>query len=187
ERPRLDADVRHIRTPCVSSRTGWHKPDRYTATLRKAGLLAGARHTGADLAGHPGAADAAVAHRVLVQVLLVVGLGVVERARLRDLRRHRTHAGITQRGLVVLRRRLGGFPLFLVGPVDGRAVLRADVVALPHALRRVVVLPEHLQQLFVGDPLRVVDHQHDLGVPGAPGADLLVRRVRREPTGVARR
>src|SRR5690606_40361395 len=65
----LDADVRHIRTPCVSSRTGWHKPDRYTATLRKAGLLAGARHTGADLAGHPGAADAAVAHRVLVQVL----------------------------------------------------------------------------------------------------------------------
>ena len=50
--------------------------------------------------------------------------------------------------------------------VDRRPVLRADVVALAHALRRVVALPEDAQQLVVTDALRVEDDQHDLGVTG---------------------
>ena len=52
--------------------------------------------------------------------------------------------------------------------VDRRAVLRADVVALTHALRRVVVLPEHLEQVLVADHRRVEDHEDRLGVPVCP-------------------
>src|SRR5215467_7504560 len=58
----------------------------------------------------------------------------------------------------------GGSPLFIVGVVDPRAVLRADVVALTHPLCGIVVLPEDLQQLLVTDLLRIEDDEHDLGV-----------------------
>src|SRR5690606_20130899 len=68
-------------------------------------------------------------------------------------------------------------------PEDHRAVLAADVVALAHALRRVVRLPEHLQEVPVADALRVIDDEHGLGVAGAAGADLAVARIR----GVAAR
>ena len=60
-----------------------------------------------------------------------------------------------------------------------------DVVALAHALRRVVVLPERLEELLVGDPRRVERDLDDLGVAGPAGADLLVGRVRRVAAGVA--
>src|SRR5215472_2550074 len=66
-------------------------------------------------------------------------------------------------------------------PEDRGPVLGADVVALPHALGRVVRLPEHLEQIAVGDVLGVEHHPDRLGVTGAAGADFLVRRVRREP------
>ena len=60
-----------------------------------------------------------------------------------------------------------------------------DVVALAHALGRVVVLPEHLEQLLVAR-LRRVEHDADgLGVAGPAGARLLVRRVGREAALVA--
>ena len=45
--------------------------------------------------------------------------------------------------------------LLIRGVVDARAVLRADVVALAHALGRVVLLEERLQQVGVGDLLGV--------------------------------
>ena len=60
--------------------------------------------------------------------------------------------------------------------VDAGAVLRADVVALAHALRRVVVLPEDAQHLLVAR-LRGIEHdEHDLVVPGAAAAHLFVGR-----------
>ena len=59
------------------------------------------------------------------------------------------------------------------------------VVALAHALGRVVVLPEGLEQLLVRDLRRVVGDQHDLGVAGPAGADLLVGRVRGVAAGIA--
>src|SRR5581483_9574810 len=76
-------------------------------------------------------------------------------------------------------RRLRRFTLGVVRPVDGRAVLRADVVALPHALGRVVVLPEEAEDLLVARHLRVEDDEHGLGVAGAAGADLFIGGVRR--------
>src|SRR5690349_12160531 len=90
----------------------------------------------ADRAGHAGAADAAVAGRVLGQVLLVIVLGVVELAGRDDLGGDRAIA-LGGEGLLVgrpggLRRRgLGG-----VRRIDARAVLGADIVALAHALGR---------------------------------------------------
>ena len=80
----------------------------------------------------------------------------------------------------------GGLLLRARGEDQG-AVLRADVVALTHALRGVVVLPEHPQQVGVRHLRGVEDHPDDLGVGRAAGAHLLVRRVRRDPAGVADR
>ena len=42
---------------------------------------------------------------------------------------------------------LGRLPLRLGIIIDARAILRADIVALAHALGRVVALEEELQQL----------------------------------------
>src|SRR5690606_4504026 len=69
--------------------------------------------------------------------------------------------------------------------VDGRAVLRADVVALTHALGGVVVLPEDAEQLFVGDALGVEDDAHDLCLAGLARAHPVVRRTEREAAGLA--
>jgi hypothetical protein len=84
-------------------------------------------------------------------------------------------------------RRLRRLSLRLAVAVDARPVLRARVVALAHALRRVVALPEHLQQVLIANHPRVEDHPHDLVVSGHAGADLAVGRVRGVPGRVAGR
>ncbi len=73
------------------------------------------------------------------------------------------------------------------GPVDRGAVLGADVVALAHALGRVVDLEEGLDQVGVGDLRRVVDDADGLGVAGPAAADLFVRRMGRRAAGVSDR
>src|SRR5262252_7400860 len=147
------------------------------------GLRRLARDT--DRAAHAGPAQAAIAHRVLRQILLVIVLGEVERRRIEDLRCDRTETPRLELALVVRFRGLGGFALCGRERVDARAVLRAHVVALAHALGRIVVFPECLEQLLVRDLLWVIDHQNHLVVPGAAGANLLVRWVGRVATGVA--
>src|SRR6185436_10167306 len=69
--------------------------------------------------------------------------------------------------------------------IDAGAILRADVVALAHALRGVMALPERLEQALIGDLLGIVDHQHNLVVAGPAGAHLLVGRIWRGSTGIA--
>src|SRR4051812_19201031 len=96
----------------------------------------------ADRAGHTRPADAAVAVRDLVQVLLVVVLGEVERSRREHLGGDLVEAALGQpraERLAGAGRRL---ELRVGRRVDRRPVLRADVVALPEALGRVVALPE---------------------------------------------
>ena len=94
-------------------------------------------------------------------------------------------AGRGQRRLVAVTRRLDRGALLVRAVVDGRAVLRPDVVALAHALRRVMALPERPQDVVERD-LRGVEHdEHGLGVAGRAAADLLVRRVRRVAARVA--
>src|SRR5262245_63126196 len=106
------------------------------------------RDAGADLAGDAGAAEPAIAHRILGEILLVVVLGEIELRRVEDLGRDRTVAFRRKRLLVLGLRLLGGFALGWRGDVDAGAILRADVVALPDALGRVVRFPERLEQLL---------------------------------------
>ena len=118
----------------------------------------------------------------------MVVLGVVELGRVHDLGRDLAVAGLAQPLAGSSSRDAErGLALRVRGHVDPGAVLGADVVALAHALGRVVALPEQAQQLVVGDLLRAVDHEHDLVVAGAPAADLLVGGVRRVAAGVADR
>src|SRR5262249_19150196 len=115
-----------------------------------------------------------------LQVVLVVGLGGPELGRGRDLGDDRAREPRLGRLLRCLR--LG----LLLGRVeeDRRAVLIADVRALPVELRRVVQLPERVQQLVVGHLLGVELDEHGLGVAGRVAADLLIRRWVRAPARV---
>ncbi len=115
----------------------------------------------------------------------MVALGVVERPRLGDLGRDLAVAGLGQLALEHLARRQHRVALPVVRVVDRGPVLRAGVVPLPHALGRVVALPEDLEHLLVARPGRVEDGEDDLRVAGPAGADLLVRRVRREAARIA--
>ena len=70
--------------------------------------------------------------------------------------------------------------------IDGRAVLGAVIVTLTHALRRVMVFPEHLEQLFIADDARVIHHTYRFSMTGLTGTDFAVGWVRRISSGVAR-
>src|SRR4029079_18330625 len=122
------------------------------------------------------AAEAAVAVRVLRQVLLVVVLGVVEVVQRRDLGRDLAVDTAAESVLERRARRVGRLTLGVARRVDRRAVLGADIVALAHALGRIVVLPEALQQRVIARLLRVEDDEDNLGVAGAGAADLGVGR-----------
>src|SRR5262249_55974189 len=100
----------------------------------------GARSGDARRTRHAGAAVAAVAPGVLAQVLLVIALGVVELGRIQDLGGDAAVPGRAQRTLITVARSLGDAALLGREDVDAGAVLRADVVALAHALRGIVRL-----------------------------------------------
>jgi murein DD-endopeptidase MepM/ murein hydrolase activator NlpD len=137
-----------------------------------------------DRAAHARPAEPAVPVGVLREVLLVVVLGVVEVGRVEDLGRDVAVPRLAEGALVGRTRTLGRRLLRLAEHIDARAVLRADVVALAHPFGGVVALPEHLEQLLVGDASRIEDDEHDLVVPGHSAAHLAIRRVRREAGGV---
>ena len=139
----------------------------------------------ADRAAHARAAEAAVAARILLEVLLVVLLRRVERPRLGELRRDLAAAALGERGLVGVARGECDLALRVGRPVERRAVLRAHVVALAHALRRVVTLPERAQELLEGQHLGVVGDEHGLGMARAARADLGVGRVGRVAARIA--
>ena len=116
--------------------------------------------------------------RHLGQKLLVIILGVVERRRFQNLRRDAAVAGLSQRRGKPGLRGICRAALRIGIDIDAGAVLRADIVALAHPLGRVVRLPEDLEQHVVGHPGRVENGHDHLVVPGAPGADILIGRVR---------
>src|SRR6266545_5817413 len=93
-------------------------------------------------AGHARPAEPAVTIRILRQVLLVVILGKVELGRRKDLGCNRSMTGLRQRALVLVARTLGLVPLRVIVVINPGAILRADIIPLAHALRRVVALPE---------------------------------------------
>src|SRR5919202_89187 len=123
----------------------------------------------------------AAGQAALLQVALVVLLGPVEVRGGRDLGYHR----LAVSGLLALPGGQGGGLLLGRVEEDRRAVLRTAVGTLAVELRGVVELPEHDEQLVVGDPLGVELDLDDLRVAGAPRAHLLVARVLERAAEVA--
>ena len=136
-------------------------------------------------AGDADAAEVAVAVGVLGQILRVVVLGVEEFWRVHDFGRDRAATGFGEFGLIGCAAGLGGGFLGVTRGVDAGAVLRAGVVALAHALRRVVGFPEQLQQLVEGNLRWVIDNAHRLVVAGQAGADFVIGGVRRDACLIA--
>src|SRR5690606_24820226 len=151
------------------------EPRRRRGRGRRAGSLSGGH---ADRAGDAGAADAAVAVRVLGKVLLVVVLGEVEVGGLGYFGGDGAVAGFGEDLLVGVAGGFGGLLLGVGAIEDRRTVLGADVVALAHALGGVVGLPEDAEQFFVGDLRRIVDDADGFGVARQAAADFLVGGVR---------
>src|SRR5215831_20847078 len=69
---------------------------------------------------------------------------------------------------------------------DGGAVLGPVVAELPILLRRVYVMPEHVEELFVTHQFWVIDNLDRFCMAGAAGRYLVVGRILLVPTGVAR-
>ena len=89
----------------------------------------------------------------------------------------RPKSACCERHLVAIAGRLRQPPLLVAVCIDARSILRSTVVALPHALRRVVALPEQCKQVGVGHTIRMKDDPDYFGVAGRSTAHLLVRRV----------
>src|SRR5579862_4495740 len=99
----------------------------------------------ADRATHSSAAEAAIAVRIFCQILLVIVFGEIERRGVENFRSDQSHVLGRKRLAVRSLRGLGGGALLRRKGVDAGAVLRANVVALPHALGRIVAFPERLE------------------------------------------
>src|SRR5947208_5645569 len=98
-------------------------------------------------------------HAALLQVLLVILFGAIERACGSNLRRDGSlefSAGLDRRS-----RLLGCRFLLRRMEENRRAVLRAEVWSLAVHLRGVVSLPKHIKQLFVAHFRVIESHPHD--------------------------
>src|SRR6202167_5126513 len=69
---------------------------------------------------------------------------------------------------------------------NSRTILRAYIWSLPVQRRWVVALPEDGEKLEVGNSARIEFHLDSFGVPGASAANILVSRILRGATRVAR-
>src|SRR5258708_8065966 len=131
------------------------------------------------------ASNPTVPIRILGQLLLVILPGVINRWRISDLGGDAPAAQGPQRAAVFAPAGLGGRALRGIAAENNRAVLGADVVALPHALCRIVRLPEQLQQGLVGNRRWIVDHEHHFSMPGPAAAHLAIVRVDCSAAGIA--
>ncbi len=114
----------------------------------------------------------------------MVVLSEVERTGRGDLGGDRTETGLVQDCLEGVPATLRRGTLLVRERVDRRTVLGADVVTLAHPLRRVVRLPEDLQQVLEAHHRRVEHDRNSLGVPGQARTRLLIGRVRGDPARV---
>ena len=125
----------------------------------------------------------AMSQPALFQILLVVILRPVEFGNGRDLGSDRVAEPATR--LQLLFGRYCGSLLLGTVKKDRRAVLCTDVGTLPVSGGRVVVIPEHLQQVFVRDEIWIVIYFHGFRVAGRAAADILVGWVLERASGVA--
>ena len=110
----------------------------------------------------------------LFQVLLVIFFGAIKLRGWLDLRYNR-RAKMAAR-VPAFFGAARNFFLLRVLEENCRAVLSADVRALAIQCRRVMALPEHIEQFVVGNLRRVERHLHDFGVSAATAANVFVGR-----------
>ena len=120
-----------------------------------------------------------------MQILLMIVFRIIERLCRGDL------GGDSARVVGLLHCRLEtreagfrGFALFRRQRINSGTILRAAVVTLLHALRRVVIFPEDLKQLLIADNLRIVDHAHGLSMARLAAANFTIGGVWRVAAGV---
>src|SRR4051794_30041835 len=94
------------------------RPDCFAAALLAMTAVGSGADARADRAGHTGAAEAAIAGRILRQVLLVIILGEITLAGRRDLGGDGAEALRRQRRLIGRLRYLRGFALLVIKGVD---------------------------------------------------------------------
>jgi hypothetical protein len=97
-----------------------------------------------DGARNASAAEAAIALRISREILLVIGFGVIKIRPIEDLRCDCRKAPRGQRFGEDRFARLGSGALGRIFNIDGGAILRANIVALPHPLGRIMILPKGL-------------------------------------------
>src|SRR5262245_57146365 len=167
----------------------------FRGAIRRARLLAPQRHPASgrcpikspDRAAHAGTAKPAISARILREILLMVIFRIIEGARVENLGGDRIEAARLERTLVHCLALFGEFALLRREHINAGAILRADVVALTHALRRIVILPERLEQGSVRNLPWIVDNEHHFVVTGSPGAALFVAWVWGMAAGIANR
>src|SRR6185312_3181726 len=113
---------------------------------------------------HPAGPDemAGVAARIVLEIVLVLGLGLPEVTGRRQFGHHlaRPESRCVHVGDGVL----GHLLLLTAGMEDGRAIARAAIIALPVRGARIVDLEEELQQPAVADSLWIEDDFDRLGM-----------------------
>ena len=131
------------------------------------------------------AAHTAIAIGVFAQILLVVILGVIKCRRVDNLCRDVAISGGAQFVLEHIAAFFGRRFLRRIHTVNAGAILRADIVALSHALRRVVVFPKNLQNFVNGNQLRVKHHLHHFIMAGLAAAYFFIAWIGRKTRRIA--
>src|SRR6266446_1108443 len=132
--------------------------------------------TGSEVAG---------GHTALLQIFLVILLTAIERACGRDLRRDGPLEFAA--GIECCSRLLGRGFLLRGMKKNRRAILRAEVRPLAVHLRRVVRLPENVEQLLVTHFRRIECYLHHFRMPRFIRANVFVGWIRRLPAAVTDR
>src|SRR5690349_21602654 len=111
------------------------------------------------------------------EVLLVIVLGTIERARWNDLCRDRPGVALFLRDAILGHTR----KTFLFRRVkeNSGAILLAEVGALAVHLRGIMVGPEHVEQVVVAHLGGIELNLHRFGVTSRVGADVFVSRILR--------
>ena len=122
--------------------------------------------------------------RVPVEVLLVVGLRLVERRGAGDLGDDGIAPELLRREL--LDHRLRRLPLRVALAENDRPILGSHVVALAIRRGRVVDREEHGEEIAEREHGGIEGHPHDFRVSGAPGAHFVVGRALVRAARVAR-
>ena len=130
-----------------------------------------------DRATNPGTTDPTIAIGIFCEVLLMIFLCKIKRNPGSHFGRDRAKPTFSKPRTVVIQYTLSMGNVRIVIKVKRRSVLRADIVSLTHALRRVVLFTKDGKEPFERCLAGIVDHFNDFGVTRLPAANFMIRRI----------